>query len=66
MEDWDSNVYTTMYKIDNKDLLHSTGNYTQYLVYMYVCVCVRLTESFCHTTENNTTLKINYISIKIF
>ena len=29
---WDSQRHTTIYKINNKDLLHSTGNYIQYLV----------------------------------
>ena len=56
----------------NKDY---TGNYIQYLVmtyngkeyetvyiyiYIYVCIC----ESFCFSHETNTTLQINYSSIK--
>ena len=32
MGDWDWHIHTTIYKIINKDLLHSTGNYTQYFV----------------------------------
>ena len=31
---WDWQIYTTIYKTDNKDLLCNTGNYTQYLVTM--------------------------------
>ena len=29
---WDKQIRTTVYKINNKDLLYSTGNYIQYLV----------------------------------
>ena len=29
---WDEHPYTAMYKINNKHLLYSTGNYIQYLV----------------------------------
>ena len=33
---WDEHIYTTTHKIiANKELLHSTGNYTQYLVITY-------------------------------
>ena len=51
---------------DNKDLLHSTGNYIQYLVINYngkepeknihktEYICI--TESLCCTPETNTTL----------
>ena len=28
----DKQIHTTIYKINNKDLLYSTGNYIQYLV----------------------------------
>ena len=28
-------MYTTIYKINNKDLLYSTGNYIQYLIITY-------------------------------
>ena len=48
---WEEEIYITIYKINTKDLLYSTGNYAQYLVityhrkeseteYIYVCVCV--------------------------
>ena len=49
---WEQQIHTTIYKINNKDLLYSTGNYTQYFVitcmgknlkkkiYIYVCVYV--------------------------
>ena len=49
---WNGQIRTTTYKIDNnKNLLHSSGNYIQYLVtnynvkesgkeYVYSCVCV--------------------------
>ena len=36
MGDCDSYVYTTIYKIDNKDLLYSTGNSTQHSVMIYM------------------------------
>ena len=29
---WDLNRHTTIYKITNKVLLYSTGNYTQYFI----------------------------------
>ena len=32
---WDEQIHTTLYKINNKDLLCSTGNYIQYLVVTY-------------------------------
>ena len=32
---WDQNIQTTIYKINNKVLLYSTGNYIQYLVIHY-------------------------------
>jgi len=28
---WDKHIHTTVYKLVNKDLLYSAGNYTQYL-----------------------------------
>ena len=52
---WDKHMHTTIYKITNKDLLYSTGNYTQYIVitckgkesekeyvsvYIYIYMCV--------------------------
>ena len=33
---WDWHIPTTIYKIDNKDLLYSTGNSTQYSVMTYM------------------------------
>ena len=66
-------VYTTLYKINNKHSLYSTGNSTQYsaITYMgkesekvYTCVCI--TESLRCTPETNTTFQIHYASIKIF
>ena len=34
---WDQHIHTTMHKLDNqKDLLYSTGNSTQYLVITYI------------------------------
>ena len=32
MGNWDPQAHTTMYKTDNKDLLYSTGESTQYSV----------------------------------
>ena len=56
--------------INNKVLLYSTGNYIQYPVInhngknmnknAYICV----TESLCCRAEINTTLQINYTSVK--
>ena len=47
---------------------HNGKEYEKEYIYMYVCVysihmCV--TESLCCTAEVNTTLEINYISIKL-
>ena len=28
-------MHTTIHKVDNKDLLYSTGNYTQHLIITY-------------------------------
>ena len=54
----------------NKALLCGTGNYIQYPVinqdvkeYEKECICIYIYESLCCTTENNTTLKINYTSM---
>ena len=33
---WNEQIHTTIFKIDNKDLLYSTGNYIQYLVITYI------------------------------
>ena len=56
--------------INNKVLLYSTGNYIQYPMInhsqkeyeknVYICI----TESLCCIAEMNTTLYINYTSIK--
>ena len=32
---WDQQIHTTIYKVNNKDLLYSTGNYILYLVITY-------------------------------
>ena len=48
LEVWNQQINTTVYKINNKDLLYSTGKYTQYLViiymekesYIYICMYV--------------------------
>ena len=57
--------------INNTVLLYSTGNYTQYPVInrngkeyekMYIYTCI--TESLCSAAEINTTLYINFTSIK--
>ena len=34
-EIWDQHIHTTVYKINNKNLLYSTGNYIQYLAISY-------------------------------
>ena len=54
-------IHTTMYKIDNKNLLYSTGNSTQHFVITYKgkepekeYICI--TESLCYTPETNTTV----------
>ena len=64
-QEFEINVYTLLYvkQIANKDLLYSTGNYTQYFVitfkvkefekeYIYICI----TESLCCTPETNTAM----------
>ena len=61
------NIYTLLYikQVNNKDLLYSTGNYTQYLVityngkesekeYTYIYTYICITESLCCTLEINT------------
>ena len=60
---WVSNIYTIIYKIEtNKDLLYSTGNYTQNLVITgngRECkkrIYIYISESLCCTAEINTTL----------
>ena len=35
LEVWDKQTYTPIYKINNKVLLDSTGNYIQYLIITY-------------------------------
>ena len=75
------NIYTLLYikQITNRDLLYSTGNYTQYFVitykgkesekeyiyniYIIYNIQIYITESLCYTPETNTTLLINYIPI---
>ena len=49
--------------INNKVLLYSTGNYSQYPVIHYngkeyekECIYIRITESLCRTAEIKTTL----------
>ena len=67
-------IYRLLYikKTNNKDLLYSTGNYTQhivityngkesekeymYYVYIYMYVYICVTEALCHVPESNTTL----------
>ena len=59
----------TIYKI-SKDLLYSTGNYTQYLVITsngkeiekeYIYLCTHTTESLYCTAEIITTLQITIL-----
>ena len=54
-------IYTLLYikEVNNKDLLYSTGNYTQYLVVTYngkEYIYIYITESLRCTPETNTTL----------
>ena len=65
------NVKQKKNKIDNRDLLQSTGNLTQCSVMTYmgkeskrVDICICITDSLCRTPETNTTWSINYVSIK--
>ena len=70
--DWEFGVsrYKLLYirQINNKVLLFSTGNYTQYPVINHnekkEKKYIHEAESLCHTPETNTTLSINYTSIK--
>ena len=54
---WDQQIYTTIYKINNKDLLYSTGNYIQHLIKTYngkeseKVLYIYKTESLCCTPE---------------
>ena len=57
--------------ISNQVLLYSTGNYIQYPVinhdgieYAKECIRICITESLCCAAGFNTTLEINYTSIK--
>ena len=61
----DANYYIIilLYYINDKVLLYSTGNYSQYPVinhngkeYEKECVYICVTESLCCTAESNTTL----------
>ena len=36
LEDWDWHIPITIYTVTNKDLLHSTGNSTQYSIMAYM------------------------------
>ena len=64
-------LHSTIYKTDNKDLLYSTGNSTQYSVMVYMgkepkkewVYLYILLITFC-TPETNTNYKINYTPIK--
>ena len=53
----DQQIYTTIYKINNKDLLYSTGNYIQHLIKTYngkeseKVLYIYKTESLCCTPE---------------
>ena len=72
-QEFGSNMYTLLHikQINSKDLLYSTGNYTQHSVITYmgkesekrIDICIYTTESFCCTPESNTTLSVNYTSI---
>ena len=59
-------IHTTIYKINNKDLLYSTGNYTQYFVINHNAK--ESEKEHTHTTESLSctpeTLQINYTSIQ--
>ena len=68
-------MHTLLYikETNNKDLLQSTGNYIQCVVItysgkesgkVYICMYIYITESLWPTLETNTTLWINYTSIK--
>ena len=63
--DWDWYIHTTIHKIDNKDLLYTTGSSAQYSVMAYmrkeskkkkkrVDICIYITDSFWCTLETNT------------
>ena len=81
-QDLGININTLLYikYIIIKDLLYSTGIYTQYFVttykikeskkeYLYIYIKniqPYICESLCGIPESNTTLYINYMSIKIY
>ena len=64
MKSKSSQSQSSIYKIDNRDLLYSTGNSTQYSVMAYtgkeskkrVDICICITDSLCCTPETNKTL----------
>ena len=58
LEVWDQQIQATIYKIDNKHLLYSTGNYIQCFVINhngkgYEQEYVYISESLCCTPEIN-------------
>ena len=68
-EEYGINMYKLLYikQISNKDLLYSTGNYIQHHVITYngkLSEKICITKSICCTPKTNTTLYINYASIK--
>ena len=57
---WDKHIHTTVYKLVNKDLLYSAGNYTQYLTIacngrdsekLYTHTHTHITEPPCYIFE---------------
>ena len=63
LRDWDWHIHATIYKTD-KDLLSSTGKFTQYSVMAYmgkepkkgVDIRIYITDWLCYPPKTNTTL----------
>ena len=58
---WDQPIHTTIYKINNKDLLNSTGNYAQYLVITYNGKGYEKAHTHTHTRVTLLHLKLTHI-----
>ena len=66
LEVWDQQIQTTVYKINKKVLLDSTGKHIHYPVINHngkEYEKEKRTKSLCCIPETNTTVQINYTSV---
>ena len=61
LRDWDWHIHMTIYKIDNRDLLYSRGNSTQYSVIIYMG---KESEIYIHIYIHTHTHTIYTLSLK--